>query len=201
MSNQKEAILAEMGIKPLWRLRVAEPAAASGLSEKQDESQAAQRAAPAVALEDASSLGEPAQASSGREAEEVRPVRFPEHVSPRVDCLLVADGVASLIPQAAKLLDAMLSAIGLKRGENVLLVDAGQAFSVEQIKPRLIVALGQGAARGLLGELDVDECRGRVLRYQDAPLIVSEDPAYLLSHPERKARVWEDLCLAQDQLA
>lgn len=205
MSNLKDAVLGEMGIKPLWRLRAAvQPAPESAWSEKQDEFLPALRAAPVVVLEGMPSLDQAAKSSSGGVAEEDRPARLPEQALVRVDCLFVADGAAQLPPLAAKLLEAMLAAIGLKRGENVLLADTAQGFSAEQvgqIKPRLVVALGWRAAQGLLGvEGTAEMTRGHLFHCQGVPLIVSDHPEDLLSHPERKARVWEDLCFVQDQL-
>lgn len=205
MSNQKDAILAEMGIKPLWRLRGAAVGAppASGLPEKQSELSASPRAAPVAGLDGISSSRQSTQASPETMAEEVHSARLTEPSLPRTDWLFVADGASQLSPHAVKLLDAMLAAISLKRGDNVLLADVEQAAElVGQLKPRVIVALGQVAGQSLSGcEQSVEASRGRLFSYQNAPLVISEHPDILLHHPERKAGSWEDLCLAQDQLA
>jgi len=126
------------------------------------------------------------------------------------------------VGQAGKLLDNMLAAIGLKRGENVYIAnvvkcrppgnrnpepaEAGQCEpylhrQVELIKPRLIVALGKVAAVNLLKrEASVASMRGKVLAYQGIPLIVTYHPAYLLRSLPEKAKAWEDLCFAVETM-
>lgn len=123
------------------------------------------------------------------------------------------------VGQAGKLLDAMLAAIGLKRGENVYITNVLKSrppgnrnpepdevaacrpyllAQIELIRPKLILALGRFAAQSLL---DTDEAiarlRGRVHRFQEVPLVVTYHPAYLLRNLPDKARAWEDLCLAR----
>ena len=123
------------------------------------------------------------------------------------------------VGQAGKLLDAMLAAIDLKRGNNVYITNVLKSrppgnrnpepdevaacrpyllAQIELIQPKLILALGRFAAQSLL---DTDEAiarlRGRVHRFQDVPLIVTYHPAYLLRNLPDKARAWEDLCLAR----
>ena len=123
------------------------------------------------------------------------------------------------VGQAGKLLDAMLAAIGLQRGDNVYITNVLKSrppgnrnpepaevaacrpyllTQIELIQPKLILALGRFAAQSLL---DTDEAiarlRGRVHRFQDVPLIVTYHPAYLLRNLPDKARAWEDLCLAR----
>ena len=123
------------------------------------------------------------------------------------------------VGQAGRLLDAMLAAIDLKRGDNVYITNVLKSrppgnrnpepdevaacrpyllAQIELIQPKLIVALGRFAAQSLL---DTDEAigrlRGRVHQFQNVPLVVSYHPAYLLRNLPDKARAWEDLCLAR----
>ena len=122
------------------------------------------------------------------------------------------------VGQAGKLLDNMLAAIGLKRGENVYIANVvkcrppenrtpgpaeGQACEpyllrqIELIGPHIIVALGKVAAQSLLGkEVTLASLRGRVHRFRGIPLIVTYHPAYLLRTLNDKSKAWEDLCLA-----
>ena len=101
-----------------------------------------------------------------------------------------------------KLLDNMLAAIGLKRGEDVYIAnvvkcrppgnrnpepaeaDACEPYltrQIELIRPKLIVALGKVAAQNLLGsDATIASLRGRVHDYRGMPLIVTYHPAYLL---------------------
>lgn len=125
---------------------------------------------------------------------------------------------------AGKLLDNMLIAMGMKRGENTYIAnivkcrptdankrdrppepDEANACmpylqrQIELIDPAVIVALGKTAALSLL-QLDpatpVGKLRGTVHRYAGKPLVVTYHPAYLLRTPGDKRKVWADLCLA-----
>jgi DNA polymerase len=123
------------------------------------------------------------------------------------------------VGQAGQLLDNMLAAIQLKRGENVYIANVlkcrppqnrdphGEEVvqcdpflkrQVELIKPRLIVALGKFAAQSLLGgEQSIAALRGKLHDYHGVPLIVTYHPAYLLRNMPDKAKAWEDLCFAR----
>jgi len=123
------------------------------------------------------------------------------------------------VGQAGRLLDNMLSAIGLARGENVYICNVlkcrppgnrnPEPFEVAQcaphllrqlelIKPKLILAMGRFAVHTLLGtEASIASLRGRLHRYQGVPLIVTYHPAYLLRNLPDKAKSWEDLCFAR----
>jgi uracil-DNA glycosylase len=126
------------------------------------------------------------------------------------------------VGQAGKLLDNMLAAIGLKRGENVYIANIVKcrppgnrnpepaeahacepylARQIELIGPKLIVALGKVAANNLLSsEATIGSLRGRVLGYRGIPLTVTYHPAYLLRNLTDKAKAWEDLCFAADTM-
>jgi DNA polymerase len=122
------------------------------------------------------------------------------------------------IGQAGKLLDNMLAAIKLKRGNNVYIanvvkcrppnnrIPAAEEIAhclpylqrqVELIQPKIIVALGKTAACALLGQdATLGSLRGKVYQYQGIPLIITYHPAYLLRSPAEKAKAWQDLCFA-----
>ncbi len=126
------------------------------------------------------------------------------------------------VGQAGKLLDSMLMAIKLKRGNNVYIANVvkcrppgnrnpepGEALACEPylhrqidlIKPKLIVALGKVAAVNLLAqEATVASMRNKVHQYRGISLIVTYHPAYLLRNLPDKARAWEDLCFAVDTM-
>lgn len=126
------------------------------------------------------------------------------------------------VGQAGKLLDNMLAAIDLKRGDDVYIANIvkcrppknrnpqpGEAMRCEPylnrqiglIEPKIIVALGKVAAQNLLGtDAAVGSLRGRLHAYGDIALIVTYHPAYLLRSPADKARVWEDLCFARARM-
>jgi DNA polymerase len=119
------------------------------------------------------------------------------------------------VGQAGKLLDAMLAAIDLKRGDNVYIGNSVKCRppgnrtplpeetaccwpflerQIELISPKLIVALGRPAAQTLLqSEVKIASARGRLFAWRDIPVIVTYHPAYLLRNLTDKARAWEDL--------
>jgi DNA polymerase len=126
------------------------------------------------------------------------------------------------VGQAGRLLDNMLLAIGLRRGENVYIANVlkcrppgnrnPEAFEVAQcnahllrqmalIQPRLIVALGRFAAQTLLDtDATIASLRGRVHQYHGVPTLVTYHPAYLLRSLPDKAKAWADLCLARNTM-
>jgi len=126
------------------------------------------------------------------------------------------------VGQAGKLLDAMLAAIGLRRGENVYIANVLKSRppnnrnpqpeevkacmpylerQIQLIQPKLILALGRFAAQTLLNtEETIGRLRGKVHQHQGVPLIVTYHPAYLLRTPTDKAKAWEDLCLARERM-
>jgi uracil-DNA glycosylase len=122
------------------------------------------------------------------------------------------------VGQAGKLLDSMLAAIGLRRGDNVYIAnvvkcrppgnrnperaeaEACEPFlhrQIDLIRPKLIVALGKIAAANLLAtDASVASLRGKVHQYRGTPLIVTYHPAYLLRSLPEKAKAWVDLRFA-----
>lgn len=127
------------------------------------------------------------------------------------------------VGQAGKLLDAMLAAIGLARGDGVYIANVLKSrppgnrspepdeiaaclpYLLEQIaliRPKIILALGRCAAQTLLRtDENIARLRGRVHAFQGIPLVVTYHPAYLLRNLPDKARAWEDLCLARRTMA
>ena len=127
------------------------------------------------------------------------------------------------VGQAGKLLDNMLAAIGLRRGENVYIANVLKCRppanrnpepeevakcsphlrrQIELIGPKLIVAMGRFAAQTLLDtDASIASLRGRVHSYAGVPLIVTYHPAYLLRTLPDKAKAWEDLLFARKTIA
>lgn len=127
------------------------------------------------------------------------------------------------VGQAGKLLDNMLAAIKLKRGNNVYIANIVKCRppgnrtpeadeiatclpylqqQIALIQPKLIVALGKTAATSLLGrDATLGSLRGTVHDFAGIPLIVTYHPAYLLRSPAEKAKAWQDLCAAVQRVA
>ncbi len=123
------------------------------------------------------------------------------------------------VGQAGRLLDSMLAAMGMRRGENVYIANVLKCRppgnrnpepyevaqcsphlvrQIELIRPRLIVALGRAAAQLLLDtEASIASLRGKLYRYQGVTTIVTYHPAYLLRNLPDKSKAWEDLCFAR----
>jgi uracil-DNA glycosylase len=121
--------------------------------------------------------------------------------------------------QAGKLLDNMLAAMQLKRGNQVCLThlvkcrpaagappqanEIGQCQpylhrQIERLQPKIIVALGETVGNFLLGEqAELARLRGTLHHYQGVPLLVTYSPRELLLTPAHKAHAWQDLCLAR----
>jgi uracil-DNA glycosylase len=127
------------------------------------------------------------------------------------------------VGKSGQLLDSMLRAIALTRGEaeparQVFIANTlkcrppgnrnpepdelakCEPFLIRQIQlvqPKIILAMGAFAVQSLLRSSEpVGRLRGRVHQYQGVPLIVTYHPAYLLRNLVDKAKAWDDLCLA-----
>lgn len=124
------------------------------------------------------------------------------------------------VGRAGRLLNAMLLAINMERDQvyiaNVLKcrppnnrdplgveVKKCEPYlhqQVEQIRPKIIIALGRFAAQSLLKTTrPVSKLRGETFHYADTgiPLVVTYHPAYLLRNPLDKRKAWLDLLLAR----
>jgi DNA polymerase len=115
------------------------------------------------------------------------------------------------------LLNAMLLAIGLQRGQvyiaNVLkcrppnnrdpkpeeVANCAPYLQrqIDLLQPRIILVVGRIAAQSLLQtDTPIGKLRGRVHSYGGIPLVVTYHPAYLLRSPGEKRKAWDDLRLA-----
>jgi DNA polymerase len=205
--SRRTEVLAEMGIRPLWRLKnrkSAEPwiplkAAVSGCT-RCGLHQTRTQTVFGVGDENADwmLIGEAPGAEEDRLGE-------------------------PFVGQAGKLLDNMLAAIGLSRRENVYIAnvlkcrppgnrnpapeEVGKCTpyllrQIELIQPKLIVAMGRFAAQTLLDtDASISSLRGRLHQYAGVPLIVTYHPAYLLRTLEDKAKAWEDLLFAKKTMS
>ena len=65
---------------------------------------------------------------------------------------------------------------------------------IDLVKPKVILCLGLVAAGHLLGTKEsLTKLRGRVLSYENVPVIVTYHPAALLRNPNWKRPAWEDV--------
>jgi DNA polymerase len=128
------------------------------------------------------------------------------------------------VGRAGQLLNAMLRAIGLARGEvfiaNVLKCrppgnrdpggeEARQCMpylerQIALLEPRIMLAVGRIAAQNLLKtDAPLSRLRRQVhsFGHSRVPLIVTYHPAYLLRTPADKRKAWEDLKFAREVCA
>lgn len=235
MRLSREEMLLEMGIRPVWKLR--EGALGQDLV-RQPSIAVAETDLPAPNFID--SDPPPAASPGGWElleqsvkacracglCEQRRQTVF--GVGDRqAEWLFIGEGPGAeedargepFVGQAGKLLDAMLAALALQRGENVYIANAVKcrppgnrtpdasemtachpylAQQITLIRPKVIVLLGKAAVLSMLHmEQSLSSLRGRRFDYQGIPVVVTYHPAYLLRNLPDKAKAWEDLLFAR----
>jgi uracil-DNA glycosylase family 4 len=128
------------------------------------------------------------------------------------------------VGRGGQLLDSMLRAIGVRRGENAYIANILKSrppgnrdpkpeevavcmpYLLRQIAligPRIILAVGRIAAQNLLAtDTPIGRLRGRLHHFGElnTPLVVTYHPAYLLRSPGEKRKAWEDLKFARSIL-
>jgi uracil-DNA glycosylase len=241
MSLGRTERLRELGLLPAWRLRGAAGvvAPAGGAGEVVDEpAQEAVGRMPAQANVpgnvgsaacglDWPQLEAAIRACTGCDLHQSRTQGVPGVGDRNADWLIVGEAPGAeedrqgepFVGQAGKLLDAMLAAIGQRRGRNVYIANVLKSRppgnrdprpeevaaclpylerQIDLIQPKIILALGRFAAQSLLlTDTSITRLRGKVHEYRGVPLVVTYHPAYLLRNPADKAKVWEDLVLAK----
>ena len=220
MSGRREEILKELGLWPQWRIKT--------FNESHDISPAATDDRRTRILRmDWQELKTNVAACKACPLHEKRTQAVFGVGDENADWLFIGEGPGAeedakgepFVGQAGKLLDSMLAAIGLKRGDNVYIAnvvkcrppgnrnpEAQEAQQCEPylerqialIQPKLIVALGKIAVQNLLkADATIASLRGRLHDYRGIPLIVTYHPAYLLRNLPDKAKAWADLCFAR----
>lgn len=246
--NRRVRFLEEMGLAPVWALRDAVPV------QEAQEPALMQEASPHVmrAAVQAQATAPAATAPSASEVATMDWSRLEEEVSGCIKCglckgrtntvfgvgdrkakwLFVGEGPGRnedlkgepFVGPAGKLLDNMMLAMGLRRGNNAFIANIVKCRptdgngrdrpptaeesaacmpylerQIALIQPTVIVALGKTAALSLLDlapETPVSRLRGKVHQRNGLPLVVTYHPAYLLRTLGDKAKAWQDLCLA-----
>ena len=220
----RDELLAVLGLTPEWRLRAAPEDSAS------TEVGATDREARIAALE-WRDFPTDVDACTACPLHRGRKKSVPGVGDPRAEWLFIGEGPGAeedakgepFVGQAGRLLDNMLAALNLARGDNVYIancvkcrppgnrtpepaeIEACRPYldrQVALIRPRVVVALGKSAATTLLNvDATIGSLRGRVHDFRGIPLIVTYHPAYLLRNLPDKAKAWEDLLLARRTLA
>jgi len=220
--SRRRAILAEMGLAPVWRLR--KPPA----PEQREPEREPERRLPAggwVQLK---------QAVSGCTQCGLHKTRTQTVFGvgdENADWMLIGEAPGAeedrlgdpFVGQAGRLLDNMLAAIDLHRTRKVYIANVLKCRppgnrnpepeevakcsphllkQIEHVRPKLILAMGRFAAQTLLNtDASIASLRGKVYRYAGRPLIVTYHPAYLLRNLPDKAKAWADLVFARNTMA
>jgi uracil-DNA glycosylase len=213
MSRRAE-ILAEMGLAPIWRLR-----------------QQTQETLPSKPATGWIELKQAVPACTACGLHKTRTQTVLGVGDEQADWMLIGEAPGAeedrlgepFVGQAGKLLDNMLAAIELRRGENVYIANVLKCrppgnrnpepdevekcsrhlrAQIELIAPKLILAMGRFAAQTLLDtDASIASLRGRLHAHAGVPLIVTYHPAYLLRNLPDKAKAWEDLVFARKTMA
>jgi DNA polymerase len=214
--SRREEILAEMGLTPVWRLRKR-----NFTAENEAQHDTTTGSQGWIELKQAVPACTACSLHKGR-AQTVFGVG-----DENADWLLVGEAPGAeedrlgepFVGQAGRLLDNMLAAIELRRGDNVYIANVLKCrppgnrnpepdevakctpFLLKQIQliqPKLIVAMGRFAAQTLLNtDATIASLRGRLHNYAGVPLVVTYHPAYLLRSLPDKSKAWADLVFAK----
>jgi uracil-DNA glycosylase family 4 len=142
--------------------------------------------------------------------------------NPRATLMLVGEAPGAdedaqgepFVGRAGQLLNKILEAINFRRGDvyicnilkcrppnnrNPFMEEVEQCLpylrkQIALIQPKVILCLGLTAAQNLLGVNDtLGRLRGRVLKHDGIPVMVTYHPAALLRNPHWKRPAWEDV--------
>lgn len=241
MSLNREQMLAEMGISPIWVLRdtpaadvqaapvvaaVPAVAATDSIVEPLTAASPVVAAAP-VATGDWPALAAEVAACRACPLCEQRKQAVLGVGDPHPDWLFIGEGPGAeedvrgepFVGQAGKLLDNMLAALDIARGNKVYIGNAVKCRppgnrtpeaaeiatcrpylerQIALLKPKIIVLLGKVAVLSLLREdKALGALRGQRFAYAGIPVVVTYHPAYLLRNLPDKAKAWEDLLFAR----
>ena len=246
MSLSREQMLVEMGISPIWVVR--ESGVSPVPETTAPESSAVDQAAPAPATA-SPPVPAPMPGAAGPHAAvdtlnwpELARVVAECTACPlcqqrkqavfgvgdlQPDWLFVGEGPGAeedvqgepFVGQAGKLLDNMLAAVDISRGNKVYIGNAVKCRppgnrtpeaaemaacrpylerQIALLKPKIIVLLGKAAVHSVLhDDKSLASMRGKRYEYAGIPVVVTYHPAYLLRNLPDKSKAWEDLVFAR----
>jgi DNA polymerase len=252
MSLSREQMLVEMGVTPLWVLRDKAEPAPLGETSASAVAVPATIAPPALPEKSETAVAVPVRQPvvSGVQAAEDWPALTTQVANCRAcvlcqqrkqavlgvgdrhpDWLFIGEGPGAdedvqgepFVGQAGKLLDNMLAALDLVRGNKVYIANAVKCRppgnrtpeaaemaacrpylerQIALLKPKVIVLLGKAAVHSVLhDDKSLASMRGKRFEYAGIPVVVTYHPAYLLRNLPDKAKAWEDLLFARRVMA
>jgi len=237
MNLSRAQMLAEMGITPIWRLREAAteivhqeklpesaPVIASSEMPTPDVAERKSVAVDTLNWPDLAAQVASCKACSLCEQRK-QAVLGVGDLDP--DWLFIGEGPGAeedvkgepFVGQAGKLLDNMLAALDIGRGNKVYIGNAVKCRppgnrtpeaaemaacrpwlerQIELLRPKIIVLLGKVAVHAVLhDDKPLSAQRGKRFEYRGIPVVVTYHPAYLLRNLPEKAKAWEDLLFAR----
>lgn len=250
MSLSREQMLVEMGISPIWVLRdrpaasIAEEAPLQQAPVLAETAVAITAVSPALVPQanapspDAADVGALDWPGLARQVAACRACSLCEQRKQAVlgvgdsnpDYLFIGEGPGAeedakgepFVGQAGKLLDSMLAALDIARGNRVYIANAVKCRppgnrtpetaemaacwpylerQIALLKPKIIVLLGKAAVHAVLhDDKSLASLRGKQFDYAGIPVVVTYHPAYLLRNLPDKAKAWEDLLFARRTL-
>ena len=213
MNPSQEKMIAEMGIGPVWKLRL------NSVEE-------------VVSTQVFLSLNLPANTSichtCGYSLVNSSDVQYGQAVSANYlfiyEYPINSERAHGLSSPSEQLLNSILRELRIKIGVNAYVVGIVKAKPVkvlsrqlhgqeieaivclsclkkqiEIIRPTVIISLGVSDALSVLGlevGLSLNALRGQLYRYDGIPLIVTYELSYVVQQPKEKSGLWSDLCLA-----
>ena len=225
MNMRRKIILKELGLTPLWHIRHIKPDPSAQTVTTAQASEIKQPVA--IQKMDWAQLNTEVTNCTACPLSQTRTQAVFGVGDKQADWLCVGEGPGAredelgepFVGPAGKLLDNMLAAIGLNRGQQVYITnivkcrppnnrnpnnnEAQQcepylSRQIALLRPKLIIALGKVAVQNLLGRDDsISRLRGTCHDYRGIPVIVTYHPAYLLRALSEKEKAWEDLCFAR----
>jgi uracil-DNA glycosylase len=116
--------------------------------------------------------------------------------------LIISDDKKWIFACPATLMDIGLQSDLFNNILHALKVSKTNKVALENIsEAKVIIAMGETAAQQLLNSTEsLEQLRGKTHNYQNIPLIVTFHPQDILQHLPNKAKTWDDLCMAFQQL-
>lgn len=183
----REDMLRELELLPVWQLRTPLPAK--------------------LEQEDVKITAEIAKITPQTEALVIAEPRIFSYIASEDGLyLLVLENVA-LSADEAQLLQNICQAMRIKT--KVAVTSANTADIVQANQTRLVIAMGEAAAQGVLQSADsLDNLRGKLHVLAgvkpevkaDVKIVATYDVGHLLQNLPDKAKTWDDLCLAMQAL-
>jgi uracil-DNA glycosylase len=117
----------------------------------------------------------------------------------RTDSKVMFVAADVLSEEAREQLKKIIKAMKMEEKEAIVETLSGMDKAITLVKPRVIVAMGDGAATALLRGA-VSALRGRFHPYRGINVMSTHHPQTLLERTELKAETWEDMKMVMGEI-